>query len=70
MVKTRMRKHLLLAGIALCVVAVNHSQAGNLTIKVADKAPPEVVAESKAQLEKLRAQRLALEEARKIAGEL
>jgi len=45
MVKTRMRKHLLLAGIALCVVAVNHSQAGDLTIKVADKAPPAEIGE-------------------------
>jgi len=36
----------------------------------ADKAPPEVVAESRAQLEELRHKRAALEEARKIADEL
>jgi valyl-tRNA synthetase len=36
----------------------------------AEKAPPEVVAESKVQLEELKRQRTALEEARGIAGEL
>jgi valyl-tRNA synthetase len=36
----------------------------------ADKAPPEVVVESKAQLEELKRKRVALEEAQKLASEL
>lgn len=36
----------------------------------ADKAPPEVVAESKAQLEELKRKRTALDEARGLAAEL
>src|SRR6476660_4711265 len=41
-----MRKNLLLAGIALCVLAVNHSQGGELTVKVTEKAPPAEIGES------------------------
>jgi valyl-tRNA synthetase len=36
----------------------------------ADKAPPDVVAEARAQLEELRRTRAALEEARSLASEL
>ena len=36
----------------------------------ADKAPPEVVAEARAQVEELGRKRAALEEARGLAGEL